>query len=250
MFSGHAYFRFYEELNDFLPEAKKKKRILYTFFGKPTLKDTIESFGIPHTEIDLLIVNGKSEAFEYHIKKGDDIAVYPIFESFDITPIIRLRPKPLRKIKFILDIQLGKLAQNLRLLGFDSFYNNTMTDENIVENSIKDKRIILTRDIGLLKRKIVTHGYWIRNTNPNLQTIEIINRFDIKNLIDSFTRCMKCNGELVNQDKKLIENQLQSKTIKYYNKFFRCKNCGKIYWQGSHYTKMIQKIDKWLLYEI
>jgi uncharacterized protein with PIN domain len=246
MFSGFVYIRFYEELNDFLPKDKKKIRFSYTFYGKPTLKDTIESLGIPHSEIDLIIVNGKSKRFNYHLKNGDEIAVYPMFESFDITPLIKLRPKPLRKIKFILDIQLGKLTRNLRLLGIDSFYNNTMTDEKIVECSIKNKRIILTRDIGLLKRKTVTHGYWIRNTNPDLQTIEIINRFDIKNLVNSFTRCLHCNGKLVTQDKISIKNQLLPKTIKYYNKFFKCRDCDKIYWQGSHYDKMVQKIKTWL----
>lgn len=247
MFSGTAYFRFYEELNDFLPGNKRKKRFSHKFSGKPTIKNIIESLGIPHTEIDLILVNGKSEDFNYHLKSEDNVSVYPVFESFDISPVIRLRSKPLRKVKFIIDVQLGKLARNLRLLGFDSIYSNASSDDQIVEQSLKNKRIILTRDIDLLKRKSVTHGYWVRNTNPELQTMEIINRFDLRNLVDSFTRCMDCNGEIIIQNKQQIEEQLQPNTIKYYDKFFKCIDCSKIYWQGSHYQKMKKKIDKWLI---
>ena len=115
-----ACFRFYEELNDFLSRDKHKKEFQYHFDGKPSVKDAIEAIGVPHTEVDLILVNGASVGFDYNLRHGDRVSVYPVFESFDITPVIRLRDKPLRNTAFILDVHLGKLANILRMLGFDT----------------------------------------------------------------------------------------------------------------------------------
>lgn len=169
--------RFYEELNDFLPAEKKKTRFNYEFSGRESVKDLIEAIGIPHTEVDMILVNGKSVDFNYIVQDKDDISVYPVFESFDIKDVQHLRPEPLRNPKFILDVHLGKLARYMRMLGFDSLYENNLNDELIVELSLKEKRTILTRDVGLLKRKNITHGYYIRNTNSEKQIEEVIKRF-------------------------------------------------------------------------
>ena len=90
------YLRFYEELNDFLPEEKRKKRFIHQFIDRTSVKDLIESLGVPHTEVDLILANGKSVNFKYLINDEDDISVYPVFESFDITAVQHLRPKTLR----------------------------------------------------------------------------------------------------------------------------------------------------------
>ena len=119
-----ATFRFYEELNDFLPKEKRKKRFEHNFIDRASVKDVIESFGVPHTEVDLIIVNGESKNFSYIINDGDDISVYPVFESIDISNLQKLRPEPLREPKFILDVHLGTLARYLRMLGFDTNYRN------------------------------------------------------------------------------------------------------------------------------
>ncbi|MGM0498034.1 MAG: Mut7-C RNAse domain-containing protein, partial [Bacteroidota bacterium] len=189
-----ASIRFYEELNDFLPKEKIKKDIVFHFFDQPTVKDIIESFGVPHTEVDLILVNGKSVEFDYHIKPQDRISVYPKFESLDIQEITKLRQRPLRNIKFILDVHLGKLAKYLRLLGFDTIYQNKMDDASIVNQSKTEHRIILTRDIGILKHNEVQHGYYVRSDDPKKQIKEIIQRFDLKDSIDPFSRCLECNG--------------------------------------------------------
>lgn len=241
--SNSATFRFYQELNDFLPSKYKKKSFQYTFKGNPTIKDAIEAIGIPHTEVDLILVNGKSINFNYHIQNNDYVSVYPMFENFDITPIIKLRAKPLRITKFILDIQLGKLAKKLRMLGFDTLYKNDYTDKQIIKIAGEEKRIILTRDKDLLKNKNVTHGYWVRNTDPELQLIEIIQRFDLKNQINPFTRCMECNQKVIPVEKNKILDKLETKTKKYYTEFYQCTQCKKIYWEGSHFQKMKRKID-------
>lgn len=238
-----AKFRFYQELNDFLPQKYKKRSFHYKFKNNPSVKDTIEAIGIPHTEIELILVNGKSVDFDYHLQNGDYVSVYPVFESLDISPIIKLHSKPLRIIKFILDTQLGKLAKKLRMLGFDTLYENNYKDKEIIKISREENRIILTRNKSLLKNNTVTHGYWIRNTDPDKQLQEIIRRFDLKDQIKPFTRCIECNGIMKPVNKKEIIDQLLPKTKKYYNEFYRCSHCNKIFWKGSHYQRMKKNIN-------
>lgn len=233
--------RFYEELNDFLTKDKRKVSFHHTILPGATVKDVIESFGVPHTEVDLILVNGISIDFNYQLQNNDSISVYPTFESLDISPVIKLRPKPLRQSRFILDVHLGKLARRLRLLGFDTVYENNFNDQEIVQRSVAENRIILTRDVGLLKNKIITHGYWMRQTDPEKQVKEIVQRFDLIKQCNPFTRCLKCNGLLHAVEKQNIQNKLLPHTNKYYQYFVQCQQCLKLYWQGSHY----QKLKKW-----
>lgn len=236
--------RFYEELNDFLPEPKKKIRFEYGFFGRTSVKDLIEAIGVPHVEIDMILVNGNSVGFDHIINDADDISVYPVFESFDIKDVQHLRPNPLRETKFVLDVHLGKLSRILRMLGFDTFYKNNLADDEIISISLNEHRTILTRDLGLLKRKVVNHGYYVRNTNPELQTIEVVNRFQLENNIQEFTRCIECNYVLQSIEKDKIIDQLLPKVKQIYNEFFICPNCLKIYWHGSHVEDMLGLIKK------
>ena len=136
-------FRFYEELNDFLPLARKKVSFEYAFRGSPSVKDAVEAIGVPHTEVDLVIVNGRSVGFEYQLRDGDRIAVYPTFEALDISPATRLKARPLRKLRFIADVHLGKLARLLRMMGFDTLYDRDFEDAEIVARSTGELRIIL-----------------------------------------------------------------------------------------------------------
>ena len=244
MILNQVEIRFYEELNDFLPIEKKKSSFPYTFRGNPSVKDAIESLGVPHTEVDLILVNSKSVQFSYHIKNGDFISVYPVFESMDVANISRLREKPLREPKFILDVHLGKLARYLRMFGFDVIYRNNYDDLEIIKIAKREKSIILTRDIEMLKRKAVTHGYWIRACFPKEQLQEVILRFDLYSNIKPFHRCIVCNGIIKEIPKELIMDRLLPKTKKYYNNFFQCEYCKKIYWKGSHYLKMKEFIER------
>lgn len=236
--------RFYEELNDFLPKEKKKTRFNYEFFGRESVKDLIEAIGVPHTEVDMILVNGNSVDFSYLVQDKDDISVYPVFESFNIKNVQHLRTKPLRDPKFILDVHLGKLARYMRMLGFDTFYKNDLTDELIVNLSLREKRTILTCDIGLLKRKTITHGYYVRNTNTAKQVEEVVSRFQLENLIKEFTRCIDCNGLLKPIGKEIIIEKLPPKVKDFYTEFFICTNCSKVYWHGSHVEGMAKVVNK------
>jgi uncharacterized protein with PIN domain/sulfur carrier protein ThiS len=235
--------RFYEELNDFLPIKYRKKRFEYNIATNSSVKDAIESLGIPHTEIDLILVNSNSVDFAYNLKEGDHISVYPKFESFDISELTKIRSKPLREIKFILDVHLGKLAKYLRLLGFDTLYHNNFDDLEIIEIAKTEKRIILTRDLGILKNNKVTHGYWIRSQDSREQLKEAIQRFDLKKKLNIFSRCTLCNGLILKIDKSIISDQVNKKTLEEFNVFYQCKNCKKIYWEGSHYDSMTKFIN-------
>lgn len=240
-----AFFRFYEELNDFLPSDKRKRTYPYRFHGKPSVKDAVEAEGVPHAEVDLILADGRSVDFGYHLQDGDRVAVYPVFESLDISPLIRLREKPLRQTRFILDAHLGKLARSLRMLGFDARYRNDLDDPEIIEIAAAEKRIILTRDIGILKRKAVTHGYWLRSSDPEEQVREVLKRLDLCGRIRPFRRCIRCNGVIEPVDKAAVQSRLQPRTDRYYDEFYRCADCGRIYWKGSHYQKMIADIHRW-----
>lgn len=240
---ANAWFRFYEELNDFLPSSKKKISFMYSFTGNPAVKDAIEAIGIPHVEVDLILANGRPVDFSYKLKDEDQISVYPVFESLDISDITALHKKPLRITRFIADVHLGRLAKNLRLCGFDIFFDKDLPDSQIIKISLSEKRIILTRDKGLLRNKEVTHGYWIRSTNPDEQVREVIRRFDLKKSLKLFTRCLECNEILKAVDVKEVASRLFPGTLQYYDEFRICPGCNRIYWNGSHYERMLKRIN-------
>ncbi|MCP4410124.1 MAG: Mut7-C ubiquitin/RNAse domain-containing protein [Gammaproteobacteria bacterium] len=229
--------RFYEELNDFLAPALRKISFMHDFDRRSSIKDMIESFGVPHPEVEIILVNGNPVDFSYIVQNGDCVSVYPMFESLDVSPLVRLRPAPLRTPRFILDTNLGRLARYLRLLGFDCLYRNDYSDREVASIADEKQRTVLTRDRALLQHRIITHGYFVREVRPRLQVKEILFRFDLYRLVDPFSRCIRCNGTLQAVDKQAIEDQLEPKTKKYYDRFRICSICGQIYWQGSHYGR-------------
>ena len=211
--------RFYEELNDFLAPGLRKTRFSHPLSRRTSVKDLIESFGVPHTEVEVILVNGESVDFSYIVQGADRISVYPMFESLDITPLLRLRPAPLRTPAFVLDTNLGRLARYLRLLGFDCLYRNDYSDAQVASIAADTDRTVLTRDRALLQRRIITRGYFVRAARPRQQVREVLARFDLYRLVTPFSRCVRCNGSLQDIDKSVIQDRLEPKTRKYYEKF-------------------------------
>jgi hypothetical protein len=244
-----AIFRFYAELNELLPVKIRFSDQEIEFNGRQTVKQLVESRGIPHTEVDLILANGQSIGFDYIPLEGELISVYPVFESFDVSSVNLLRPKPLKEPKFVLDGHLGRLASYLRMLGFDTSYRNDFGDVELAEISVVEKRILLTRDRGLLKRDKVTHGFLIKTRDPKEQLLSVVRRFELGRLINPFSRCISCNGMLELVEKDNVIDQLEPKTKKYFNKFKRCSICRKVYWAGSHHERMLKLID-WIIREI
>ena len=239
-----ACFRFYAELNDHLPPRLQYGMVEKQFFVPASVKDMIEAIGVPHTEVDLVLVNGESSDFSRLVRNGDRVAVYPVFESIDITPALRLRPQPLREPKFVLDVHLGRLAGYLRMLGFDTVYANRASDLELVQISAEERRILLTRDRGVLKHSAVTHGYWLRETDSCRQAEEVVRRFDLARSLRPLTRCMVCNEPLRETSKAEVGGRVPQGILAWCNEFRECAGCGRVYWEGSHSRRMRRWIEQ------
>lgn len=236
-----AEFRFYAELNDFLPPEWRQQVVRYCFNGHPGIKDPIEAMGVPHTEVDLIVVNGQSTGFDYQLQAGDYVSVYPAFRKLGIVSRPGLRDEIPSDPRFIVDVNLGKLARFMRLLGFDSFYRNDYSDSVIVDIAVDEQRIILTRDRRLLYAKRIMHGYWVRAVNVESQIDEILHRFNLYGSIRPFARCLVCNGVLESVAKADVVEHLEPKTRRHYEVFRQCADCRKIYWEGSHLEHIRQR---------
>ena len=237
-----AEFRFYEELNDFLPRERRKVAFEQGFHGTPAVRDVIQAIGVPHTAVDLVLVDGCSVDFDHRLYGGERVAVYPQFERLDIGPLLRLRPQPLRQTRFILDVHLGKLARLLRLLGFDAAYERSWEDAEIIDRALSERRIILTRDRGILKQKRVTHGYWLRHTDPEEQLDEVVEALDLGGQAHPFSRCLECNGRIRSISKEAVEGLVDVRIHQRFDRFRRCESCGRVYWEGSHFRRLQDRL--------
>ena len=238
-----ARFRFYAELNDFLAPERRTGAFRHDFLDRATVKDMIESFGAPHTEVDLILANGEPVDFSYVVRDGDLISVYPMFEALDITPLLRVRPQPLRDPRFILDAHLGRLAAYLRMMGFDTLYRNDYGDVELARVSREERRILLTRDRGLLKRGEVTHGYYVRETAARRQLREVLRRFDLQRAARPFRLCMRCNTELQAAPPGRVATRIPPGAAELHSEFLLCPGCGRVCWKGGHYRRMCAFID-------
>lgn len=236
--SKNITFRCYAELNDFLPQEHRQRQFVYPLKTPVTLGEALESLRIPLSEVDLVLVNGQAKALNARLYENDFVSVYPTFETLDISELNGGPAAALRVTRFILDAHLGKLAKYLRMLGFDSIYRNDYGDDEIIELALKEKRIILTRDKLLLQSRRVTHGYYIRSTEKHQQLREVVQKFDLYSQFKSFTRCMTCNAELVPKNREAITHLVQQDILHYFNEFFFCPDCRKVYWKGSHFKRM------------
>jgi uncharacterized protein len=238
--------RAYAELNDLLPPTRRGQAFEVGIGPGATVKDLIESLGIPHTEIDVILVNGQSVGFSHRLVPGDRLAVYPVFEAIDVHPVVRLRPAPLRHSRFVLDVHLGRLARYLRLLGFDSWWRNEADDAALVASSLGEGRILLTRDRGVLKRSALTHAYYVREHDPRRQVGEVLRRFDLFDAVVPFGRCLECNAPLEVVAKAEVEGLLPPRTRRDFDEFRRCQGCRRVYWKGSHYDRLRALVDQFL----
>ena len=231
-------FRFYEELNDFLPPERRKRDFDIEIDRSRSVKDAIESAGVPHTEVDLILVDGRSVDFTHLLRGGERVAVYPMFESLDIAPLVRLRPRPLRDPRFVADGHLGKLARHLRMAGFDTLWSNAWDDDEIVNISAVQKRTILTRDKAMLRRSDVDRGYFVRATESEAQLAEVLRALQLEAMLAPFTRCRECNTLLEDVPREAVLDRLPEKVRGLYERFKRCPGCERVYWEGTHFARM------------
>jgi uncharacterized protein with PIN domain len=235
-----ASFRFYAELNDFLSPDYRRRTFAVRCAPASTVKHVIEALGVPHTEVDLIMINGESARFDQRLREGDHVAVYPPFGTFDITPLRLVREPLPSPIHFIADAHLGGLARRLRMAGFDTLYHNDFEDGEIAKIAGQENRVVLTRDRDLLKHRIITHGCYIHTTKPPQQFYEVMLRLNLAAQQQPFTLCMVCNQLLrpVSKDSIFGSLPLSVRTNPDYVKFTTCDCCGRVYWKGSHWQRM------------
>ncbi len=240
----HTRFRFYGPLNDFL-RAEQRQRSLVRFWEVTgSVKDMIEGFGVPHPEVELILCNGGSVAFDYQVRDRDRVSVYPRMHALPVEDLSLVRAPPLAEKRFVLDTHLGKLAGYLRMMGIDTLYRNDYDDSELAEISAREQRILLTRDQKLLMRTIVTYGYWPRSGWPEQQLREVMQRYSLEQEIEPFTRCLRCNSVLAPVAKAEIAHLLEPETRRHYHRFARCPGCDRVYWEGSHHARMQGFIDE------
>jgi uncharacterized protein with PIN domain len=191
-----------------------------------------------------VLLNGRSAAFGERLRNGDRIAVYPMFEAFDIGALTAVRAAPLREPRFVLDGHLGRLAAYLRMLGFDALWEQQPSDADLARISADGQRILLTRDLGLLKRSQVTHGLFVRATDPEKQLRDVVARLHLERVARPFTRCLRCNGALEGVELAAVESELPPKVRERVREVRRCAGCGKLYWAGTHHSRMSAVIER------
>jgi uncharacterized protein with PIN domain len=228
-----VWVRFHGELNDFLAPAKRNIEFEYVTGATDTIKHVVESLGVPHTEFEKVIVNGEVRFSNDQLSEGDRIQIFPYAE-----PILLTDPR------FVADGHLGRLAAYLRMLGFDTWYDRFADDVILASTASSEQRLLLTRDVGLLKRREVERGYCVRSDNPHTQLREVARRFALADRISPFRRCMNCNGHLYPVLTQEVEHLLPPHTRETKNEFSRCSQCGKVYWRGSHHARMLGWIEE------
>lgn len=231
---------------DLQPLLRKggQNRFQYQLQRRASIKDILESLGVPHTEIGAIQVADRTLDFGFVPEPGLEVRVTGIEAPFEVTIPSLLRPEPLPSVRFVVDVNVGRLAALLRLTGFDAAYENGMRDSEIADLASRDQRIVLTKDRALLKRSKIDYGRLVRAIHPEEQLLETLRFFGLTGPFDFFSRCLLCNRKLKPIAKTEILHRLEPKTKKYFNSFKTCPVCDRIYWRGSHCDAMAAKLDK------
>ncbi len=233
-----AFFRFYGLLNDFLPEARRQSAVRYAFWGRPSVKDAIEAQGVPHPEVDLIVANEHPVSFNATLEAGDRVSVYPWIQQMD-RPETALRPPWPEPLRFVCDGHLGRLARHLRMLGLDTKYDPDWDDEHLARRSDEEDRILLTRDVDLLKRSRVGLGAFVRSTAPKQQFAEVVDRFALDDsALDPFSRCFDCNTLLEPAEAEVVAEEVPPHARRVNEDFRQCPTCETVYWEGTHVDRM------------
>jgi uncharacterized protein with PIN domain len=231
-----------EGLQALLRRGLKGEEIQYRLQRRASIKDIVESLGIPHTEIGAVRVGNRTTDFGFIPEPGQRIQVSEITPPCDVTRPSKLRPAPLPTVRFMVDVNVGRLAALLRLTGFDTAYSNSLDDRHIAELAHGENRVVLTKGRALLKRSKIVFGRLVRAVLPEDQLTETLQFFGLAGPYSLFSRCLRCNRKLQPIAKEAIVHRLEPKTKKYFNTFKTCPDCNRIYWRGSHCDAMVTKL--------
>jgi uncharacterized protein with PIN domain len=230
---NQANFRLLDDLDFFLRPSLRGQDVTLTFGEDQSVKHLIESLGVPHTEIGEIRVDGKPVGMGYLVQDGEQVEVR-------YTAPQQLPEQP----RFVLDGHLGRLASHLRMLGLDSLYNSDYADDELVEISVQEERILLSRDRRLLMHKVILHGYCLRSLKSDEQIREVVRRYNLQDWIKPFSRCMRCNHPLEPVSKEQVLDRLEPLTKLYFEEFHICPACNQVYWKGSHVERMLELVEE------
>jgi uncharacterized protein len=236
-------FSFSNALKPLLKKAGPEP-VRYPLTRRAAIKDIIEALGVPHTEVGAIHVGSQDVGFDFIPHDGHFLSVQAVSPPLDVTRPSRVRPRPLPNMRFVVDVNVGKLALLLRILGLDTAYHPALSDGDIAGLATMEKRIVLTRDAGLLKRRQVDFGRLVRARLPDEQLREVVAFFGIGPPYALFSRCLRCNRTLAIVEKKDILHRLEPKTRKYFHKFKQCPACHRIFWRGSHHDEMLARLQR------
>jgi uncharacterized protein with PIN domain/sulfur carrier protein ThiS len=234
------------DLVDHLPPSRRTAELERTFDGRPAVKDLLEAVGVPHPEIAAIEVNGRVAGFVHAVGDGDRVDAWPADEAAALG-LATILPPPMEDQdgpRFVVDGHLGRLAAYLRMLGFDTWYRNDAGDDELSAVAADGRRILLTRDRGLLRRSVVLWGAFVRSDRPVEQLVEVVRRFGLADRWQPFGRCIRCNTALLTATRDDVLDRLEPLTRIYYDDFRRCPGCDAVYWKGSHHARMARLIER------
>lgn len=232
---GTVEVRFYGAIGDLLPPPLRQRSFTRPYEPHQSAIDVIQACNVPHTEVGLVVADGEIIGPDVRLADGQRVAVYP--------PLWMLAERRAEPDSFVADVHLGALARLLRLLGFDAWYRNDADDAELADLVADGTRCLLTRDVGLLKRRIVRHGYLVRSNRPAHQTLEVLGRYDLVDRARPFTRCLRCGGELTQVAKADVAHRLEPGTRRSYDDFASCRRCDQVYWAGAHHQRLQATVD-------
>ena len=215
------------ELRLFLAARHRGGEVQVNHDGTASLGHVVQSVGPPLTEVGALLVAGRAVPAAYRPRPGDVVRV---------EAVRRPQPVPVDPPRFLLDVHLGTLARRLRLLGMDAAYGPQAEDDELVERAAAEKRVLLTQDRGLLRRRAVWCGGYVYGARPDDQLADVLGRFAPP--LFPWTRCPACNGPLEPAAKRAVEHLLEPGTRRSYDTFARCRSCGRPYWRGAHSARL------------
>jgi len=236
------------DLADFIPASRRGTSpavVERTVDGYPAVKDVLEAVGVPHPEIAALTVNGAPAGLGHRLNDGDRVEAWPAAEAArrGLAAILPPAPEDAADPRFVVDGHLGRLAAYLRMLGFDTWYDRAADDDRLALVAATERRILLTRDRGLLKRSVVRRGAFVRSDRPAEQLIEVARRFGLVDRWQPFGRCLRCNALLAPATREEVLDRLQPLTRIHYDDFRRCPGCDAVYWKGSHHARMTRLVE-------
>ncbi|WP_375742459.1 Mut7-C ubiquitin/RNAse domain-containing protein [Corallococcus interemptor] len=242
MSSRQLTVRIHGALNDFVAPERRGQTFTHVLQGSPSVKDLIESLGPPHPEVDVVLVDGEPVGFGDRAEADTRIDVYPASDP-SAPQVARVGPPIPDMPRFILDVGLGRLSGFLRMLGFDTLWRNDSPDDTLARVSRDEARVLLTRDLGVLKRSEVVLGYYPRETDPAHQLVEVVRRYGLTSRMRPFSRCIACNAPLSTATPEEVQGRVPEGVTQRHSHFQQCPGCQRVFWPGTHHERMQKLVE-------